>query len=99
MHRRGKEPYRGGVAKTRGHDREVEEVPGAVPGIICHKDVTVLHGGNGILLEEEPDRRRHRVDVAGRPGDRLGKHASLKVEDAGGQIAGFAHGCGKGRGG
>ena len=97
MHRRGKEPHRGAFAKTRSHDREVEEVPGAVPGIVGDEDITLLHGGDRILLEEETDRRRHGIDVAGCPGDCLGKHAALEVEYARRQVAGFAHGRRKGR--
>ena len=43
-----------------------------------------------------PDAFRHGIDVAGGAGDRLGHHAAMQVEDAGGQVAGLAHRGGEG---
>src|SRR5580658_3284449 len=40
-----------------------------------------------------PDRAGHRVDVPGRAGHRLGQHAAVQIERAGGDVARLARGC------
>ena len=58
--------------------------------------VSLAHDGDGEFGEEEADRFHHGIDVARGAGDGLGHHAAFEVEDAGGEVSGFAHGGGEG---
>ena len=80
------------VLEGRRDDGKVVQMAGAEPGIVGDVNVAFLHRFRREPLQEEADRGRHRVHMAGRTGDRLGQHAAACVEHAGGQIAGLAHG-------
>jgi hypothetical protein len=85
------------VLEGRRHHGEVVQVTGAHPGIVGDIDVALFHAGNGKLLQEETHRCGHGVHVTGGPGDRLGEHAAVEIEDSRGKITGLAHGVGEGR--
>ncbi len=87
----GEKPDRLALVKGRADHGQVMQMAAGQPGIVGDVVVALLHGGQRIGGEEMLDRIGHRVDVAGRAGDRLGQHAALGVEDAGREIAGLAH--------
>ncbi len=90
--RGGREQRNRLAAVKHGRDNgEVIEMPGAVPRVVRHEHVAGLERVDRMLVEEEADTRRHRVDMAGRAGHGLGEHASSCVEHARGKIARFAN--------
>ena len=84
------------VMEGGGDDGEVVQMPGAEPGVVGDVMVTLAHGLGGEFRQEVAHRFHHGVDVAGGAGHRLGQHAALQVEDAGGEIARLAHRGGEG---
>ncbi len=84
------------VVKSRGDNRQVVQMASAEPGVVGDVVIARLHGRGRELAQEVADAFGHRIDVAGRAGDRLCHHASREVEYAGREIAGFAHGGGEG---
>ena len=69
---------------------------GAEPGVVGDVVIARLHRLGWEFGQEMPDRFHHRVDVAGGAGDGLGEHAAVQVEDAGREVARFAHRGGEG---
>src|SRR3546814_1315208 len=65
------------IMKGGRHNGEVGQVAGGFPRIVGHVAVAVDHGFGRKCLKEVLDRRRHRVDVAGRAGDRDRKSTRL----------------------
>ena len=86
----GEQRHDAPVAEGRRHDREVVQVARAFPGIVGDENIALAHGLRGKFLDEMADRERHRVDMAGRAGHRLGKHPPGEVEDARRYVAGLA---------
>ena len=84
------------LAEHRRHHREVVQVAAGEPRVVGDVDVALAHDLVGVAGEEVLHGDGHRVDVAGRAGDRLGQHPALGVEDAGGEIARLAHGGAEG---
>ena len=83
-------------AEHRRHHREVVQVAAGEPRVVGDVDIALAHDLVGVAGEEVLHRNGHRVDVAGRAGDRLGEHPALGVEDAGGEVACLAHGGAEG---
>ena len=77
------------VEAGRGQ-HEVVEVSGAHPRIVGDVDVALAHGLGRKVAQEMPHRFGHRIDVARRPGHGLGKHPSVAIEYARGQVTGLA---------
>jgi hypothetical protein len=85
------------LAEDRRGDDEVVGVAGALPRIVGDVDVAVFHRRRREMGDEVLHRFRHRVHVAGRAGHRLGEHAPVEIEDAGGEVARLAHDRREGR--
>ena len=83
-------------AEHRRHHREVVQMAAGEPRVVGDVDIALAHDLVGVAGEEVLHRNGHRVDVAGRAGDRLGEHPALGVEDAGGEVARLAHGGAEG---
>ena len=69
---------------------------GAVPGVVGQQHITRRQRVYGKPVQEKSDTGGHRVDVAGRTGHGLRQHASLRIENPGGQVARFPYRGGKG---
>src|SRR5690606_38760095 len=69
----------------RRDDREVVELTGAQPGLVC--DENIAGTAVGEPLQEMMHGGRQRVDVAGSPGDCLGDHPAAVVEHGGRQVS------------
>ena len=93
----GKQPDDLALAEGGGDDGEVVQMPGRQPGIIGDVVLPGLHGVRREFLQEMPDAFGHGVHMAGRAGHGLRQHPPLQVEDACGEIAGFAHRGAEGR--
>ncbi|MNI13424.1 hypothetical protein D3C73_666520 [compost metagenome] len=85
------------VAEARRNDGEVVQVTGALPWIVGDINVAFENVFRPDIADEVTDGFRHRINVAGRAGDRLGDHQAAAVEDAGGQVARFTHAGGERR--
>ena len=70
---------------------QIMQVAAGQPRIVGDVVVAGAHRLQRKGVEEMLDRRRHRVDVAGGAGHRLGQHVAVAVEDPGREIAGLAH--------
>src|SRR5690606_34264646 len=81
--RAGEVTDQGTVTETRGDDREIVKVAGALPRIIGDVDIALENVLRTDITDEVPDSLRHGVDVAGRAGDSLGNHLAAPVEDTG----------------
>ena len=77
--------------KAGRDDGEVVQMAGAEPGIVGDVVIALAHRVGWVFAQEVADALGHGVDVTGRAGDRLRHHASVQIEDAGGQVAGLAH--------
>ena len=93
----GQEPNQFVVTKAGRGQREVVGMPGAHPGVVMDEDIARLHRLDMVVINHMADRQRHRVDMTGRAGDGLCQHSALRVEHAGGEIAGFPHDGAEGR--
>ncbi len=87
----GQERHQPAVMEARRGQHEVIEVPGPHPGVVRDVDVAFRHRLGREVPQEMLHRLRHGVDVAGGAGDGLGQHPPLEVEDAGREVAAFAH--------
>jgi hypothetical protein len=92
----GEQADDGAVVEGGGDDSQVVQMAGTEPGVVGDVVVARAHGGGGEFLQEVADGFGHGVDVAGGAGDGLCHHAPVQVEDAGGQVSGFAHRGGEG---
>ena len=77
--------------EDRGHDGDVVELRGGLPGVVGDQHVARAQAVDGVLGQKMMHAGGHRVDVPGRAGDRLGDHAPAPVEHAGRQVARLAH--------
>ena len=87
----GEQPDDAAVVKGWGDYGEVVQMAGAEPGVVGDVVIAVAHGVGWEFVQEVADALGHGVDVTGRAGDRLRHHATVQIEDAGGQVAGLAH--------
>ncbi len=87
---RGEQRHHLAAPEGRRDKGKIMKVARALPWVVGQEDVAFLHGVGRELVEEVIDRARHRIDVAGRAGHRLGEHGAAEVEHAGGEVTGFA---------
>jgi len=88
----GEEAHVAALMEGGGDDGDVVEVAGAHPGVVGDVDVAFGHRFGADDADEMGDGVGHGVDVSGRAGDGLGEHLAFRVVDAGGEVAGLAHG-------
>ena len=86
--------HRPALAKGRRHEGEVVQVAGPLPRIVGQEYVAFLHRPDREAFEEVAHRPRHRVDMPGCAGHRLGEHPPFGVEHPRRQVSRLA-----GRGG
>ena len=71
----GEERDRLPIEEDRRYHRQVEEVAGALPGVVGDQDVAILQRPGRELMQEMHIQPGHGIDVTGRTGDRLRQHA------------------------
>ena len=93
----GEQADRLALAKTGRGQHEVVEVARAQPGVVGDVDVAFVHLRDREMADEMLHGLGHGVDMARRPGHRLGQHPALEVEHTGREVAAFAHNRAEGR--
>ena len=91
VRRAGGERHRTFAVEDRRHKQHIVQVPGRHPRIVGRVDVALAHGVERDVLQHEPHRGGHGVDVTRGAGDRLGEHAAVGGEYPGRDVAALAH--------
>jgi hypothetical protein len=92
----GEEADDAALPEHRRHHRDVVQVARRQPGVVGDVVVALAHRVRGVPGQDVLRAGRQGVHVARRAGHGLGHEAALQVEEARGEVAGFAHGGRKG---
>ncbi len=87
----GEEGDHAAAVEDRRHDRHVVDLAGRLPGVVGDQHVARLERVGRVGVHEVAHAGGHRVDVAGRAGERLGHHVRVAVEHAAGEVLRLAH--------